>query len=489
MARSLLLVAAAGAVSGCAYVDNFGPRASTMNRTITDYRNEATLLNIVRAANSDPMDFVALTSATGHSTFNASEGVPTFVLGPHTAPTATSPAAARNYVFGPNTLQESATTDFNVSLLDDPQSYTALMTPVDAGMIAFFRREGTPPEVLLPLFISEIRITSKSGNETYAFYTDQSERSRSFIFCSGLKDHRCQAENLGLPGSGNPQIEEKLIQCHAKQARCIPPGMLAIAYLVDRGIWFQVPIGTIPGQQQQQPTPTSVRICFDQVYQTDDGIDASGNGLSFEAWLMKLKEGDANDDPRVRKISFLKVDQWGAGARPTVSAHYKCDDKATPWITLGGTGSAQPPGGGGAPNPNPNPRPVAVPGKSAKQDDANRTPAYTFYDGHSVIQIYTRSTWSIYQFLGNLIQRQTTDGTVSILSGGLRGDQSLFRVVRGGYGGDCFASVTYSGENYCIPKDAYNSKRIISVVHELANLYTKPNNAQQPNTGTFRATQ
>jgi hypothetical protein len=34
-----------------------------------------------------------------------------------------------------------------------------------------------------------------------------------------------------------------------------------------------------------------------------------------------------------------------------------------------------------------------------------------------------------------------------------------------------------------------NGQRIISLVHELANLCTRPNNAQQPNSGTTRITQ
>src|SRR5262249_17068052 len=161
------------------------------NRSMTDYRNEATLLNIVRASYSEPMDFVALTGATGHNTFMASEGLQPFLLGPHTAVLAAQPIPARPFNVGPVSLVETASNDFTVSLLDDPQSYSALMTPIDAATIAFLQRENIPLEVLLPLIISEIRIIVKDGPgktkaTVYSFFTDRPKfnpKNDHIFFC------------------------------------------------------------------------------------------------------------------------------------------------------------------------------------------------------------------------------------------------------------------------------------------------------------------
>jgi hypothetical protein len=116
---------------------------------------------------------------------------------------------------------------------------------------------------------------------------------------------------------------------------------------------------------------------------------------------------------------------------------------------------------------------------------------YEFYDpnSHATIQIATRSTWGIYQFLGDLVQRQLRLGLLpKFLGQGFDRDDVVFKVVTDG-STECFTAIRYAGLNYCVPKDRPNSKMILSLLHELSNLYTRPSTAQQPNTGTVRLTQ
>jgi hypothetical protein len=117
-------------------------------------------------------------------------------------------------------------------------------------------------------------------------------------------------------------------------------------------------------------------------------------------------------------------------------------------------------------------------------------PVYEFNDLNSgaVIQIATRSTWDIYQYIGDLVTQRRMGLRPTLLRAGFDNDEEVFKVVEDG-STDCFASVWYSGANYCVPKDAPNSKMILSLLHDLANLYTRPNTQQQPNTGTVRITQ
>jgi hypothetical protein len=482
----LVTIAVAGVMAGCAYVDALDSRSETLNRSMTDYRNAATLLNIVRASNSEPMDFVALTGATGHSTFNGSQGLPTFIIGPHTAGTATNPVVARNYVFGPNSIQESAGTDFNVSLLDDPQSYAALMTPIDPSMLAFLQRQNIDPGVLLPLVISEIRIIA-DGN-VYEFQTDQKPDREQFFSCDrpardiGITQAHCVAHKWGDPRRpDNPdELAERKRECRERQADCVVPAALVLAYLKARSISFQVPVGSAPGAQQATPPPA--RICFDTV--------TGGTTETFGKWLSEIFSLRAPPD----------LDQYADFSDTTSykppKRNYQCDGN-TPWIKpvmSQGTNTSRQSNSG-----------AAVPGtvqsicrdgacaaskiqNATPKKSASEVPMYEFYDGHETIQIFTRSTWGIYQFLGDLIYREDIAGMYRVLYAGRHGDFALFTVIKDG-GTDCFTSVTYSGVKYCIPNDAYNSKMILSVLHQLQNLYTKPNTAQQPNTGTTRITQ
>jgi hypothetical protein len=312
------------------------------------------------------------------------------------------------------------------------------------------------------------------------------------VVVTGFAERKACIRSSNSKVTDFPSIEDILLRCSAGQGICIPPAMMATAYLAARGIEFQVPIGTIPGQQQQS-VQTSARVCFDRVHAYSD---IKSGVFSFDDYLKKFNIKNPEPEKIDPDLNKYYSDLWDFKYNSTNTAkHYACDDAAVPWISLGCASQSN---AGAAANPA-MPLSLCIGGCGASRmtgqlaagnksgSPRNKTPMYEFYDGYHIIQIFLRSTWGIYQDLGQLVRRQEIDGTVNIL-GGINSDPSLFRVVRGRHD-NCFASVVYSDETYCIPKDAYNSKQIISVVHELANLYTKPNNQQQPNTGTTRVTQ
>src|SRR6266851_1021798 len=85
-----------GFVGGCAAVDTVHPRYETINQSTERARNESILLNIVRASQDAPLNFVAFSSVSGTSTLNAGAGLPTFLVGPFaplTVPTGIPTAA------------------------------------------------------------------------------------------------------------------------------------------------------------------------------------------------------------------------------------------------------------------------------------------------------------------------------------------------------------------------------------------------------------
>jgi hypothetical protein len=456
-------------LAGCAAVDTLAPRGDTLNRTITDYRNEATLLNIIRASYNEPMNFVTLSTATGHGTLSASAGLASFTMGPGTPG-----------LFGPNTATGSATDDFNVAALDDPQSYGALMTPLDLAMMGFFFSRHWPMELLLPIFVNYIRYIPPGQNKVYAFNTD--DYDPTFIFCR-LPDPHHPADSADCertPHSVNEaEGRQKLEECAASphRSRCISPVMILFSYLTQEGLVVQVPVGAIPGTQPPPPA----RICYDPVY---------NNYL-----------GSKRFDVFLRDYFNLTQDDFFAFSHPGVLAmspapkqkNSKCDSSDA-WImpanfSQGGS-SAQ---GGGTSSSFSN---ICINGacaaSSARRAAANKQKyqaTYEFYDINSraTIQIATRSTWAMYQYLGDLVRLRQRGLRVSLLETGFDQDTEVFKVVENELT-SCFAWVGYSGSTYCVPKDAPNSKMILSLLHELANLYTKSSSAQQPNTGTVRVT-
>jgi len=54
--------------------------------------------------------------------------------------------------------------------LDDPGSWQAMLTPVDAATIGFFIKQGYSPELLFWLFIDHLR--QQVGPDTYQEYTN-----------------------------------------------------------------------------------------------------------------------------------------------------------------------------------------------------------------------------------------------------------------------------------------------------------------------------
>lgn len=149
------LVAIATVLSGCATVGTVQSRSEEINLVTSSYSNASELLNVLRAQEAEPINFVSLTAATGHITASAGIGLPTIYLGPE---------GQRVYQFGPNTLSGSEGTDFNVSVLDDPQSIAALSKPVDPATIGFLINQFYSRDLVLFLTISRITV-QEPGSE------------------------------------------------------------------------------------------------------------------------------------------------------------------------------------------------------------------------------------------------------------------------------------------------------------------------------------
>ena len=161
-------------VSGCFGinpVDEVEDRSTTMNATSSDYVSLSIFDNIIKASRFEPLNFVSLTSFTGHNTLNM--GLPSFNT-PLTSP----------FAFDSTTLSGQLATDFQVSVLDDPGSYSALLQPSNPATIGLFIKAGYPRELIFILFVDYLTVHNVD-NTTSLYYNLPEETAGS------TSKHKC----------------------------------------------------------------------------------------------------------------------------------------------------------------------------------------------------------------------------------------------------------------------------------------------------------
>ncbi|MCB4805603.1 hypothetical protein QO001_005690 [Methylobacterium brachiatum] len=160
--KSLLIVVLAALLAGCVAIDDVGSRAGLVNRSAGRYANESVLINIIRAEKFEPLSFASFSKFTGHDDFLVA------------LPSATLfPTASASLSVGGSTIGASLKNDFDVNLLDDPESYRALTNPVEPKYIDLFFRQGYPRELIFTLMIERIKVT-KTGRTEYFINTPDS---------------------------------------------------------------------------------------------------------------------------------------------------------------------------------------------------------------------------------------------------------------------------------------------------------------------------
>lgn len=163
-------------IVGCAVVDNVGPRTEVMNLTMADYNAYATLLNIVRASQHEPLNFVAVTQGSPNTSFTGNAAAPSYTF---------APWHLTQQVVGGNTATGAVSNALTVQPLDDPASWQAMLTPVDVATIGFFIKQGYPRELLFWLFVDKLR--RKIGpNQYQEFNNDPVDKERVLLFLGNM---------------------------------------------------------------------------------------------------------------------------------------------------------------------------------------------------------------------------------------------------------------------------------------------------------------
>jgi hypothetical protein len=395
--------------SNCSAVDSsVRPRYDSMNQSAEQARNESILLNIVRASQDAPLNFVAFSSISGTTQLGANAGLPTFLLGPLaplTVATGATNGMATQAVVGPPPTQRAAlfnnstlsgggvaTTQFTVSPLETKDFYSALMRPVDLPTLNFFIRQGYSRELLFWLFTESVEEIVGGKAYEYRYVPVQPDKG-----------------------------------CHtiAGRRKCFPD-LIATAVGLGLTVETQSVIrlsgagggrGNTSASSSRAPTTiTDIygRFCFDRLLQDRHELSLTEAGRA---------EGEK-----------LKGLMWSARHLPP------CRSK---W-----------------------PKVSMEAGSSGNTDTLEFVQPGTPF-GDVRYRIVTRSVFGIYQFLGELLERHAAEGLILTDP-----DDSNLIVVTQGSSEGCFQDAHYLGQTYCIPNDAKNTKRIVQLLAQLVALQT-----------------
>ncbi|MGH6825898.1 hypothetical protein [Methyloceanibacter sp.] len=174
---------------GCGIIDHFGPRATHYNDETADAKSAAILLNILRAAYSNPLQFTDVSTVSGQSTANGSLGASSGSFFPIPLNGLAS-NQQRMANISPNVTAGTslnANTTFNIANLNTQEFYRGIQTPLKMQQIAYYlsgQFNGLNPSQLLPLFISDIELYS--GKIRYTLHGSAHNPDTFFAFVSAI---------------------------------------------------------------------------------------------------------------------------------------------------------------------------------------------------------------------------------------------------------------------------------------------------------------
>jgi hypothetical protein len=415
---SVLLV---GLLGACAVIDIVDPRFDSVNRSTAKARNESTLLNIIRASHSAPLNFVNFTRVSGSMNVAASAGLPVFNLGSffplfpgavNNIAALAPPTPQRAFGLSDKTLGGStaAGNTYDIGLLETKDFYTGLLKPVDLPVVNFFIRQGYSRELLFWLLADSVRETAQG--RTTEFLNDP-DPALACAVTNGLR--RCFSDMIDIALASGLTVEEK-IEGKSSSSDSTSGGKTPAKKTTDSKTDTKTGDGktdtkTGGGKTDGKSTDSKgnrllARFCFDQVL-----ADRARKEYSPE--IFRLLATSVNR-PR------CKIDPW----------------------------------------------------PETNQTD---TLEFTFEGGSSgkiKFEIVPRSGFGIYQYLGHILalrQEQTfrMRGRLRVVE-----DTRILAVERSGTGG-CLVDVNFEDEYYCVPlHGAENTKRIMGLLAQLVALNT-----------------
>jgi hypothetical protein len=395
----VLVMCSAAITTQCAVVDTVDGRFLQTNRSTEKARNEAILLNIVRASHNAPLNFVGISRVSGTTTATLTGGAPSFLAGPYPIPANTATTGTRDVTVNSTTLGGSAnaSNSYDLTVLDSKEFYTALLSPVDLPTVNFFIRQGYPPELLFWLFVDSVRESYGGNVYEYQNTPDLPVQDIPVFGQRSFRDILVLAVMTGLT------VETKSVESSSETSKSSGGKS-----------------GSSSGSGSSgSKTTTEVfgQICFDKVL--------------------------ARRETKLLPPEVIQANTHNEGLSPKPTCY-------------------------GTWNPK----------KSTTSNSGVQSDQLTFSVNSPTVgtvqyQILTRSTFGIYQFLGQILVKNQAEN-LKVLSNLTGEDPRILALKNTGLLGTCFAELTYDGARYCIPdKGAEQTKRIFSLLSQLIALKTQ----------------
>lgn len=447
--RVLSVAVAAACLAACTEVVDSTTeiRYGQYNYTTDWAKNEAILLNVVRASKFQPLNFLVYQTYTGTATASAQVASPGFIVGPNRV------ASQKQFTFSNSTVNATGTGTGSISVqnLDTQDFYDALLTPVDFTNLYAFQRQGYPRELLFRLFTDYVSLKPPAD-------VDPQGRGARIIYNDPSPDKQC------VPSyKPNEQIcfgdlvEFALLSGLSSEIRTAAAP--ASSSNKQAGSAAKTGGGTTPssgsspssGSGPSAPT-TEARLCF-------DGALANNAIVESQRYPPQQWIAEGRDIGRFLKAVRLAEYHPICGGTEGLDA----------WPSKN-SGSKKGPTSNQSAGTNTLYVSVTVPTGQPIWDIHQKV--------HNTVEIGTRSTFAIYNFLGRLMNEQDSDINTMRSPLQLVNDPRILTVNKGQPAG-CFVWTSLDLGVYCVPVDgAENTKRSFSILSQLLALKTTTGDLQ-----------
>jgi hypothetical protein len=482
-----LILCTAGCAAACtAVVDSAVEGRYAQYNYSTDWaKNEAILLNIVRASEYQPLNFMSFQPYQGTASVTGAASSPGFIIGPARA------NSQKQYTFGEGALTASAsgTGTVTVTTLDTQNFYEALLASVDFKDLYRFQSQGYPRELLFRLFADYVSLSPATGDP----------RGKKALIISNDPSPQKSCYPPSPPPDSNlpppkPQIcfdqlvVFALLSGLSSEIRTVPDPAASSAK--SNG-----------AKTDQHPTITEGRLCFDPALANRAWFEYRNRGFppsitnpgalrdveyhpicGVDKWIDATQNSATSvNNTTAGKLAALKKNlektKATANAAPGDQMAKKNFDTAQAAFdaalnTISSSNSTKAAGAKLAPGLQTLKVSVRVPTGDLVWD--------MHIGKHHTVVFGTRSTFSTYNFLGRLLNRQ--DSPANMLVGPPSEDdydRHILTVLKG-EPATCFvsAAVFHIGA-YCVPIDgAQNTKSTFSILSQLLALKTTTGDLQ-----------
>lgn len=431
---------------GCTTFSPMDQTGQTVNRDATDYANDAVLLNLARSKLFEPLTFITITGLDGTSSATGSIGLPSVVFGP---------ALLKNYTFGSNSVGRTNSNTFHASVVDDRESFAALLAPINPALIASFIQQGYPRELIFFLVTSRIRQVN--------YDCDGSDQAKN-LNCYGT-----------VTGVAKEWLNEPDVQGKFQDFQSIMTSLLL------EGLTAETDVTTLPAFGSLPPN----KLCIDSIieppyYAKETFIPAGSRSDTCEhaSWIQAKNAGGQSSTPGAADSSG-NDNPATIAVGPDHSLWMVQSDKGKiTRIAPNATGDLTSKTFSYAPNAKKTARAEFGP-LTAFPLNALLTDRATGIKSTLHFQLSFRSTYGVYAYIGAIMR---THDFANLLPPDASNYGGIAHINVSNYSGAdgtsaCFSNVTYRRAYYCVPEEANGTKRLFSLLQQLQQLNTAPSNA------------